>query len=777
MGYFKELPNLQVVNRTKNQISSDEVVVIKNIFKRPKIREDFLSVVSAFEYYSILENERPEQIAEKIYGDPELDWVILIANNITNINDQWPMTLDSFNNYMLDKYGSEERFYQIRHYETLSVTDSFNREVFPGGLIVDQAFYNAPEFESMEEIPPGITFPPIIISGTQATAVANVGAGNTIESISITNGGLGYKTPPRVYISPPPTTSNASASCLINNFRVSSIVGLVSGQGYNSAPLVTITAPPEPIQATAECELGEDFYYDKVFSITNLQGGAGYGLTAPIITFSPPPNILQGSYLNQSSGSIGSQVEGIYIREDGYRLYSANIFGSNQIREYKFLDSWNVGTVVFERDLDVSADFSYCTGVEFKPDGTVMYVTGGQSGSYKLVAYDLSTAWNISTAIKWNEISTTNPGGLRFKPDGTILYFLEADNPDVIKQYPLSTAWDVTTRSSFNAQYNITNPTGDNGILGFTFLSDGTKMFACGQNNSSIFEFNLGTAWDISTLELSLSYYVGDKIINPVDVYIRGDKEKFVTGGGVDDKIYEYNIISLAKGYSRVTNGSVSLIEITQAGAGYTEAPTVTIGTPYLSVTATGIANLTAGIVTGITFTNTGFGYTEAPSITIEEAPISKQAIAISKLSNDTSLDSIQIIDGGLNYVNEIVISFDSPNDIQNVDVGDTYAQDQRLWKWYGTEWKEKITEEFTYLDPSTNSLVRIPGNSMSIPVTYYEYESRINEKKRDILILRPQYLSAVITDLKNMMKYDPEIKDYIRDNLKSTYNPKMVGS
>lgn len=776
MGYFKELPNLQVVNRTKNKISSDEVIVIKNLFKRPKIREDFLSVFSAFEYYSILENERPEQIAEKVYGDSELDWVILIANNITNINDQWPMTLDSFNNYLLDKYGSEERFSEIKHYETLSVKDPYNREVFPEGLIVDEAFYNAPEFESMDSMPPGITFPPIIISGTQATASANVGAGNTIESISVTNGGLGYVTAPKVYISPPPVTSDASASCLINDFRVSSVVGLISGQGYNSAPLVTISAPPAPIQATAECELGEDFFFDKVFSITNLQGGAGYGLTEPIVTFSPPPNILQGSYLNQSSGTIGNQVEGFYIREDGLKLYSANIFGSNQIKEYTFLDSWDVTDIVFERELDVSTDFSYCTGVEFKPDGTVMYVTGGQSGSYKLVAYNLSTAWDISTATKWNQISTTNPGGLRFKPDGTIFYFLEADSPDVILQYPLGTAWDVTTRSSASGQYNITNPTGDNGILGFTFLSDGTKMFACGENNSSVFEFNLGTAWDVTTLELSLTYYVGDKIINPVDIYIRPDKEKFVVGGGVEDKMYEYNIISLAKGYSRLTNGSVSLIEITQAGAGYTEAPTVTIGSPYPSVTATGVADLTDGKVTGITFTNTGFGYTVAPTITIGEAPISRQAIAISKLSNDTSLASIEVIDGGLNYVNEITISFDSPNDIQNVDVGDTYSQDQRIWKWSGTDWQEKITEEFSYLNPVTNSLTRIPGNSMSVPVTYYEYENRINEAKRNIIILKPQYLSAVITDLKNMMKYDPEIKDYISDNLKSTYNSKIVG-
>lgn len=776
MGYFKELPNLQVLNRTKNNVSSDEVVIIKNIFKRPKIREDFLSIFSAFEYYSITGNERPEQVAEKVYGDPELDWVILIANNITNIQEQWPLDLDSFNRYMLDKYGSEEAFVNIRHYETLSVKDSFNRDVFPAGLLVDEAFYNAPEFESLEQQPPGITFPSIYIPGTQASATAIVGAGQSISSINIDNSGSGYQQVPRVYISSPPVTTNASASCLINNFRVSSIVNLIGGQGYNSVPNVSISTAPNPIQSTASCGLGTGIFYDKVIEILNLEGGAGYGLTAPTVTFSPPPNIIQGSYLNQSSGSVGNQIEGFYLRPDGVKLYTASIFGSNQIKEYSFLDSWSVSSIIFEKEIDVSADFSYCTGIEFSPDGSKMYITGGQGGSYKLISYQLATAWDIYTAAKWHELSTTNPGGIRFKPDGTMLYFLESENPDVIKQYSLSSPWNLTTRSgSPIGTYNITTVSGENRMLGISFLSDGTKMFATGEDNSSIFEFTFSTPWDITTLNFALSYYVGDKITNPVDVFIRSDKEKFIVGGGVGDKMYEYTIVSLTKGFSTVLNGSVNSIQITQSGVGYTTPPTITLSAPYPSVNATAIANVSAGIITNISITNTGFGYTIAPTLTIDPAPISRQASAIASISN-TGVSSIRILDGGLNYVNAITVSLDPPQDILNVKEGDIYTQNQKLWKWFGTEWKEQVTDEFKYLDPITNTLIKVPGNAMSKPVTNYEYETKINEEKRQIIILKPQYLSTVIQDLRNMMKYDPEIKDYIADNLKSTYNEKLSG-
>jgi len=88
MAYFRELPNLQILNRTKNQVSNDETSIVKNFFKRAKLREDIGSVVSAFEYYIITGDERPEQVAEKVYGDPELDWVILTCNNIINVQDQ-----------------------------------------------------------------------------------------------------------------------------------------------------------------------------------------------------------------------------------------------------------------------------------------------------------------------------------------------------------------------------------------------------------------------------------------------------------------------------------------------------------------------------------------------------------------------------------------------------------------------------------------------------------------------------------------------------------------
>lgn len=138
MAYFNELPDVEVISRFLNTENNEEYVKIKNLWRRAKVREDIASIASAFDYYQIQDNERPDQIAEKFYEDPELDWVILIANNITNINTDWPLDNNSLYNYLIDKYGSEEVLQQTHHVETLEQRDNFDRIIIPEKLIVDK---------------------------------------------------------------------------------------------------------------------------------------------------------------------------------------------------------------------------------------------------------------------------------------------------------------------------------------------------------------------------------------------------------------------------------------------------------------------------------------------------------------------------------------------------------------------------------------------------------------------------------------------------------------
>ena len=140
MAYFNELPNILYPNLLPSINKIEDRIPVKNIFKRSKLRDDVDQAITAFDYFYIEQGMRPDMVAQRLYDDPELDWVILSTNNIINIRDQWPLEHNDLHEYMLDKYGSETNINGIHHYETRQILDEYNRVVIPAGLEVDANF-------------------------------------------------------------------------------------------------------------------------------------------------------------------------------------------------------------------------------------------------------------------------------------------------------------------------------------------------------------------------------------------------------------------------------------------------------------------------------------------------------------------------------------------------------------------------------------------------------------------------------------------------------------
>ena len=138
MTYFRELPNLNYQSISSDRSSSEDYVVVKNIFRRAKLRDDLKYVFTSLVDYYIGDGIRPDQVADNIYGDPELDWVVLTSANIINVRDEWPLDSGEMYNYALNKYGNDLN--QIRHYETTEVKDSSGRLILPKGKVVDSGF-------------------------------------------------------------------------------------------------------------------------------------------------------------------------------------------------------------------------------------------------------------------------------------------------------------------------------------------------------------------------------------------------------------------------------------------------------------------------------------------------------------------------------------------------------------------------------------------------------------------------------------------------------------
>ena len=60
MSYFKELPNLQYLSQLPDASSNEQYITVKNLFRRAKIRTDIINIITAFDYYQIQDNQRPE---------------------------------------------------------------------------------------------------------------------------------------------------------------------------------------------------------------------------------------------------------------------------------------------------------------------------------------------------------------------------------------------------------------------------------------------------------------------------------------------------------------------------------------------------------------------------------------------------------------------------------------------------------------------------------------------------------------------------------------------
>ena len=140
MAYFQELPNISYPSLLPSSSKVEDRIIVKNIFRRSKLRTDVDQSLTAFDYYYVQEGQRPDTLAQDLYQNSEFDWIILTTNNITNIRDQWPLDHNDLHNYILEKYGSEQNIAGIHHYETKKIVDEYGRTIMREGLEVDVDF-------------------------------------------------------------------------------------------------------------------------------------------------------------------------------------------------------------------------------------------------------------------------------------------------------------------------------------------------------------------------------------------------------------------------------------------------------------------------------------------------------------------------------------------------------------------------------------------------------------------------------------------------------------
>lgn len=236
--------------------------------------------------------------------------------------------------------------------------------------------------------------------------------------------------------------------------------------------------------------------------------------------------------------SIGGNSGGLFFKPDGTKMYVVGS-SSDTLKEYGLTTAWDVQTASLTTSFAVGSQEATAAALVFKPDGTKFYIAGGTSDT--VYEYDMSTAWDVSTA-SYNQgfsVSTQEavPRGIRFKPDGTKMFITGSDG-DEVNEYDLSTAWDVSTASysqNFSVSAQETFP------QDLFFSDDGETMYILGSTGDDVTQYTLSTAWDISTAsysQTSVSLFAYERL--PSAMYITPDQKTLFIIGYYDDDIDVY---------------------------------------------------------------------------------------------------------------------------------------------------------------------------------------------------------------------------------------------
>ena len=199
-------------------------------------------------------------------------------------------------------------------------------------------------------------------------------------------------------------------------------------------------------------------------------------------------------------------------------------------------EGWNVSTAVYSQRLSVSAQDYSPSGIFFKPDGLKMYIVGSDVNEY-----NLSTAWDVSTAVYSQNFSisaqVSSGRNVFFKPDGLKMYIVDYSGRDV-NEYNLSTAWDISTAVYLKNRSVSAQETGPYSVF---FKPDGLKMYVIGSNRS-VYQYNLNTAWDIYTIVYSQNFSVSAQTVSPSSVFFKPDGLKMYIVGSIYGYVNEYNL-------------------------------------------------------------------------------------------------------------------------------------------------------------------------------------------------------------------------------------------
>ena len=150
--YFDNFPTI-IYDSENEGIFKD----VKNLLRRVAIRAKVKSNTLLYDTYDVKNGETPESIAFKLYDDPELHWVIMLVNDITDRYHDWPMTEAQFLQFIQDKYDNVDG---THHYEisqssgdtSIKINIGTDNTNYPSATLITNYEYEQSQQDSKRKI-------------------------------------------------------------------------------------------------------------------------------------------------------------------------------------------------------------------------------------------------------------------------------------------------------------------------------------------------------------------------------------------------------------------------------------------------------------------------------------------------------------------------------------------------------------------------------------------------------------------------------------------------
>ncbi len=228
----------------------------------------------------------------------------------------------------------------------------------------------------------------------------------------------------------------------------------------------------------------------------------------------------------------------VTFNDDGSRMYMLGNF-TDKVFQYDLTTNFDITSATFDGSFSISSETSP-ESVTFNNDGSKMYVLGDDADL--VVEYNLSTNFDVTTAALSGStfdfsIQTQDPRGMAWNSDGSKL-FIAGNDVNAVIGYNLSNNFDVSQAGikSFDVSSQDAVP------QGVTFNNDGSKMYMIGSGNDSVYEYDLTSNFNVTTASINQTLPVSTQDTAPTDITFNNDGSKMYVTGNQNDSVYEYNL-------------------------------------------------------------------------------------------------------------------------------------------------------------------------------------------------------------------------------------------